>query len=70
VLIVPDPNDKPWPSRAYLRQGTEVTGWILLNEVPLGYELWRIFNGFPPIIPVKAGKGSDGKAKPPLSKVK
>ncbi len=70
VLVVPDPNDKPWPSRSYLRQGTEVTGWILLNEVPLGYEFWRQLNGFPPIIPVKAGKGSDGKAKPPLSKVK
>jgi len=70
VLIVPDPNDKPWPSRAYLRQGTEVTGWILLNEVPLGYEFWRQLNGFPPIIPVKAGKVGDGKAKPPLSKVK
>ncbi len=70
VLIVPDPNDKPWPSRAYLRQGTEVSGWILLNEVPLGYELWRQLNGFPPIIPVKAGKGGDAKAKPPLSKAK
>ncbi len=70
VLIVPDPNDKPWPSRAYVRQGTEVTGWILLNEVPLGYEFWRQLNGFPPIIPVKAGKANDGKAKPPLSKVK
>ncbi|MFN3345771.1 MAG: HlyD family secretion protein, partial [Chloroherpetonaceae bacterium] len=70
ALIVPDPNDKPWPSRQYLRQGTEVTGWILLNEVPLGYEFWRQLNGFPPIIPVKAGKASDAKAKPPLSKVK
>ncbi len=70
VLVVPDTTDKPWPSRGYLRQGTEVTGWILLNEVPLGYEFWRQLNGFPPIIPVKAGKGSDGKAKPPLSKVK
>lgn len=70
VLVVPDPNDKPWPSRGYLRQGTEVTGWILLNEVPLGYEFWRQLNGFPPIIPVKAGKGSDGKTKPPLSKAK
>lgn len=70
VLVVPDPNDKPWPPRGYLRQGTEVTGWILLNEVPLGYEFWRQLNGFPPIIPVKAGKGSDGKAKPPLSRAK
>lgn len=70
VLVVPDPNDKPWPSRDYLRQGTEVTGWVLLNEVPLGYELWRQLNGFPPIIPVKAGKESGGKAKLPLSKMK
>jgi hypothetical protein len=21
---------------------------ILLNDVPIGYELWRIINGFPP----------------------
>ncbi|MCS6989225.1 MAG: biotin/lipoyl-binding protein [Chloroherpetonaceae bacterium] len=70
VLVVPDPNDKPWPSRAYLRQGTEVTGWILLETVPLGYELWRQLNGFPPIIPVKGAKASDGKSKPPLSKMK
>ncbi len=70
VLVVPDPNDKPWPSRSYLRQGTEVTGWILLNEVPLGYELWRQLNGFPPIIPVKTAKGNGAKTKPPLSKAK
>jgi len=63
VLIVPDPNDDPWPDRSFLRQGTEVTGWVLLNEVQIGYELWRIMNGFPPIIPVKTNPKSH-KASP------
>jgi len=25
-------------------------GWVLLNIVPIGYELWRQFNGFPPVV--------------------
>lgn len=45
VVIVPD---EPWPSTRYLRQGVRVHGWIQLGEVPLWYELWRQFNGFPP----------------------
>jgi adhesin transport system membrane fusion protein len=60
VLVLPDPEDKPWPNRSYLRQGTEVTGWILLNEVSLAYEAWRQLCGFPPIIPVRTG-GLDKK---------
>jgi hypothetical protein len=27
-----------------------VVGWILLDTVSLGWELWRQFNGFPPTI--------------------
>jgi hypothetical protein len=34
----------------YLRQGVRANGWILLDEVRLGYELWRQFNGFPPVL--------------------
>jgi adhesin transport system membrane fusion protein len=49
VLVDPDPNDDPWPSKRFLRQGVRANGWFLLNVVPLGYELWRQFNGFPPI---------------------
>ena len=49
VLVDPDPNDEPWPSKRFLRQGVRANGWFLLNVVPLGYELWRQFNGFPPI---------------------
>lgn len=59
VLVVPekDPQDQgmmeeqEWPDSLYLRQGTRVVGWVLLDTVKLGYELWRIFNGFPPSLP-------------------
>jgi adhesin transport system membrane fusion protein len=48
LLILPDPDDEPWPGERFMRQGVRANGWVLLNQVRLGYELWRIFNGFPP----------------------
>ncbi|QDP72098.1 HlyD family efflux transporter periplasmic adaptor subunit [Legionella israelensis] len=45
VVILPD---EPWPKPRFLRQGVRVHGWIQLGVVPLWYELWRQFNGFPP----------------------
>jgi adhesin transport system membrane fusion protein len=40
----------PWPSGdRWLRQGVLANGWILLDEVPLWFELWRQVNGFPAI---------------------
>lgn len=49
VLIIPDKDDKfDWPSNQYLRQGTRVYAWIMLDEVKVGFEIWRKFNGFPP----------------------
>ena len=51
VLVEADPKDTtPWPGQNYLRQGVRANGWVLLNQVPLGYELWRQFNGFPPVV--------------------
>lgn len=49
ILVTPDPLE-PWPESRYLRQGVRVNGWVLLNRVRLGYELWRQFNGFPPAL--------------------
>lgn len=46
--VVPDPEDRPWPEQSHIRQGTKVMGWVILNRVPLWYELWRRFNLFPP----------------------
>jgi membrane fusion protein, adhesin transport system len=58
VLVVPDPTQPQgkWPSQQQLRQGTSATGWILLNDVPIGFEIWRQMNGFPPVLPTPMGK--------------
>lgn len=66
ILVVPDRSMKDWPDGRYLRQGTDVTGWVLLNEVPIGYELWRQFMGFPPQFPVK--QSVETKADKPEAK--
>ncbi|HEX6223021.1 MAG TPA: HlyD family efflux transporter periplasmic adaptor subunit [Chryseolinea sp.] len=46
ILITPDKNDEPWP--AQLRVGSGTRGWVMLDNVPIWYELWRQLNGFPP----------------------
>lgn len=39
-----------WPTGdKWLRQGVRTKAWVLLDEVPLWFELWRQINGFPPI---------------------
>ncbi len=46
-------------------------GWVFLNRVPLGYEIWRRLNGFPPVLaPESKGKDEDKDGqKPPKIKV-
>ena len=63
ALVQPDPADSAWPEQRYLRQGVRTNGWILLDEVSLGFELWRQFNGFPPATsaPESAGGETGGK---------
>jgi hypothetical protein len=39
-----------WPDQEFLRQGNQAIGWVFLNRVPLGYEIWRRLNGFPPVL--------------------
>ncbi len=46
VLLIPDTNDHKWPEQ--LRMGSGAQGMALLKEVPIWYEVWRQFNGFPP----------------------
>ncbi len=47
VVVVEDPA-APWPTARFLRLGGKARGWVMLNEVRLGYELWRRLNNFPP----------------------
>lgn len=49
ILVTPAEGEE-WPDRKYLRQGVRAKAWVLLNEVPLGQELWRQLNGFPPVM--------------------
>ncbi|RSK36189.1 HlyD family secretion protein [Hymenobacter metallilatus] len=49
LLVRPDRHherDHPWP--AQLRLGSGVYGWVILDSVPVWYEIWRQLNGFPP----------------------
>ncbi|MBC8141419.1 MAG: HlyD family efflux transporter periplasmic adaptor subunit [Armatimonadetes bacterium] len=85
VIVEPDyagiqaGKEERWPTPNLLRPGGEATGWILLDTVPLGWELWRQFNAFPPTVkrpPVgesgeKDGdKPKDGKKEPGYIKLK
>ncbi|MCS7003900.1 MAG: HlyD family secretion protein [Cytophagales bacterium] len=48
ILVVPDKNsyDEDWPKE--LRIGSGVFGWVMLDDVPVWFEIWRQLNGFPP----------------------
>lgn len=46
ILVSPDNTNTPWPEA--IRIGSGASGFALLNDVPIWYELWRQLNGFPP----------------------
>ena len=46
LLVAPDEAREPWPEA--LRVGGGASSMILLDDVAIGYELWRQINGFPP----------------------
>lgn len=73
ILVEPErllSEEDDWPDAVFLRQGNQAVGWVFLNRVTVGYELWRNFNGFPPVVAPKApDKEKDKKeAKPPKIK--
>ena len=47
VLVEPMPGKPGWPSADYVRLGAKVRGWIQMETVSVGYELWRQLNDFP-----------------------
>ncbi len=65
ILVVPDPSDEPWPYQ--LRIGSGTKGWVMLNDVPVWFEIWRQLNGFPASIYTDQESGAlevnDDKAK-------
>jgi len=65
ILVLPDPQDKPWPQDRFLRQGVRANAWVLLKQVPLWYEVWRRLNGFPPVVSVEEPGQKNNTSKPP-----
>jgi len=52
VLVVEDKSDpNEWPDQRFVRFGSKARGWVLLEQVPIGYEIWRQLNNFPPNFP-------------------
>ncbi|MBY0582581.1 MAG: efflux RND transporter periplasmic adaptor subunit [Sphingomonas sp.] len=47
ILVEPAPDRGPWPKEPFVRLGAKVRGWVLMDTVPAGYELWRQLNDFP-----------------------
>jgi multidrug efflux pump subunit AcrA (membrane-fusion protein) len=64
VLVSPDPKENKWPEA--LRVGGGAYAMLLLNDVPIWYELWRNVNGFPP--DYYKAKVPDAKSKTKSSK--
>ena len=46
---IPRMGECGWPPESFVRLGANVRGWILLETVPLGFEIWRLLNNFPPV---------------------
>ena len=44
-VLVAQTEEQPWPE--LLRVGSGVHAYVLLNDVPIWFELWRQLNGFP-----------------------
>lgn len=50
LLIIPKiaEGEQKWPKQ--LRMGSGVVGWVMLDDVPVWYEIWRQLNAFPPTL--------------------
>ena len=69
-ILVKQVEGEPWPDSRFLRLGANAKGWVLLNTVSLGYELWRQMNSFPPVYdtaPTDHADGPDSSTKPKTS---
>lgn len=66
ILVTPDPEAEPWPEQ--IRAGTGIYGWAMLKVVPIWYELWRQFNGFPPdfVSEIEVGSQQNNNLEKPI----
>lgn len=67
VLVEQKRGARPWPKEPFVRLGAKVRGWVMMDTVSTGYELWRLLNDFPLQYPAGAldqqtGQGGDPAA--------
>ncbi|MEM1381176.1 MAG: HlyD family efflux transporter periplasmic adaptor subunit [Pseudomonadota bacterium] len=55
----------PWPDERFVRFGAAARGWVLLETVPLYYEVWRQLNNFPPQFTEQAASNGSGSSSTP-----
>jgi multidrug resistance efflux pump len=60
ILIAPDPGEAKWPKQLSIGAGAQTLA--LLETVPIGFEIWRVLNGFPPNY-YESKNGIDASAK-------
>lgn len=63
MLVRPKQTNKDamWPKQ--LRVGSGVYGWVMLDDVPIWYEIWRQLNGFPPSLQAETKIDKGGAKK-------
>ncbi|MEZ0483692.1 HlyD family secretion protein [Fibrella aquatica] len=63
LLVRPKQTEKDakWPEQ--LRVGSGVYGWVMLDDVPIWYEIWRQLNGFPPSLQAEPTADKGGAKK-------
>ena len=60
ILIAPDVNEAKWPKQLSIGAGAQTLA--LLETVPIGFEIWRVLNGFPPNY-YESKNGNDAASK-------
>lgn len=67
ILIAENRKEQPWPEA--LRMGSGARGILLLNTVPVWYEIWRRLNGFPPDFYQEASFKIQSQFKSPIKSI-
>ncbi|GJM14094.1 MAG: RND transporter [Pseudohongiella sp.] len=57
---IPRMGECGWPPESFVRLGANVRGWILLETVSLGFEMWRLLNNFPPVSAAQTASSVEG----------
>lgn len=63
VLVLPAADRPQWPGEPAVRLGAKVRGWVLMDEVTVGFELWRQLNRFPLQVTRSVSGGSAAPAE-------